>query len=239
MKKVLKIIGGILGGALAVFLVFTLITGYILYPFSFLDKSMDKEFQIQDNVSEVTQVFYNGERMKTEWFNYYGVKYTSNHYFKGCITYFNGLKEITEEFFLEPAENGEFYSFIDGFLDGKKANALCDISFECLGGADGDLVLYGISTFNRDIPGNEIFIESANHKLGIDLHWGGALSYLEALNDNVEAVMVDERIKVDSNASQRYNTEAINKNVNLINRNDTGRLVQQSYYGTLEYETAT
>lgn len=239
MKLALKIIGSGLGAVLVAVLILSVITGYISYPFSFLEKSMDVEYKIEDNVSELTAVFYSGERYKTDWFNYYGVKYSSRGYFKGYITYFNGLKEITEEFFLEPSENGEFYSFIDGFLDGKKANALCDIRFECLNGDDGDLVLFGISAFNRAIPENDIFIESDFHKLGIDLYWGGALSYLEALNENVEAVMVDGEIKVDSNASQRYGAEAISQNVNLINRNDTGRLVQQSYYGTLEYETAT
>ena len=36
--------------------------------------------------------------------------------------------------------------------------------------------------------------------------------------------------------SERYSAEAVSKNVNLINRNDTGRLVQQSYYGTADYD---
>ncbi len=239
MVKALKIVGAVSGAVVAIALVVSIITGYILYPFSFIGKMVDKEYKIQDNVSEITNVLYNGKRYKTQWFNYYGIKYTAQNYFKGTITYFNGLNEISENFFLEPAESGEVYSFIDGFLDGKKANAICDISFESLNGDDGELVLYGVSVFNRAIPENEVFIESDTHKLGIDLHWGGALSYLEALGENVEAVVVDEKIKVDSNASERYNTEAVNKNVNLINRNDTGRLVQQSYYGTLEYDTAT
>lgn len=43
-------------------------------------------------------------------------------------------------------------------------------------------------------------------------------------------------MKVDSKASERYNTKAISKNVNLINRYDAGRLVQQSYYGTASEE---
>ena len=62
------------------------------------------------------------------------------------------------------------------------------------------------------------------------------MSYLEDLDSNVQAVSVDGQIKVDSNASERYNAESVNDNVNLINRNDTGRLVQQSYYGTLDYD---
>ncbi len=236
MKKALKIAGGVFGGIVCVALIFSIITGYISYPFSLQKNSLDNEYTVEDNVMELTAVFYNGERYKTKWFNYFGVKYSTEYYFKGTITYFNGLKEISEDFFLEPAEGGCFYSFIDGFLEGKKANALCDIQFECLNDDDGELVFYGLSVFNRDIFENQVFIESETHKLGIDLHWGGALSYLEAYGENVEAVSIDGKIKVDSNASERYSTEAVNKNVNLINRNDTGRLVQQSYYGTDDYD---
>ena len=204
----MKIVGCVFGTIIAIALIFSIVTGYITYPLSFLKNSIDNEYKIRENVSEVTKVLYSGKSFKTEWFNYYGIKYTSEAYYKGTLTYFDGLKEISEDFFLEPAENGEFFSFIDGFLDGKKANAICDIQFECLGDEESDLVFYGISTFNRDIPENEVFIESTGHKLGIDLHWGGALSYLEALGENVEAVFVDERIKVDSNASERYNGQA-------------------------------
>lgn len=232
----MKIVGCVFGTIIAIALFFSIVTGYITYPLSFLKNSIDNEYKIHENVSEVTKVLYSGKRFKTEWFNYYGIKYTSEAYYKGTLTYSDGLKEISEDFFLEPSENGEFFSFIDGFLDGKKANAICDIQFQCLSDKDSELVFYGISIFNRDIPENEVFIESTGHKLGIDLHWGGALSYLESIGENVEAVFVDERIKVDSNASQRYNAEAVSKNVNLINRNDTGRLVQQSYYGTLDYD---
>ena len=236
MKKALKIAGGIFGGLVSILLIFSIVTGYIAYPFSLVKKSFDCEYEIEDNIKELTEALYNDSRYKTGWFNYYGLKYSTNHYFKGTITYFNGIKKLSEDFFLEPAENGTFYSFIDGFLDGKKANALCDIRFECLGDEDGELVFYGLSVFNRDIPENEVFIESESHKLGIDLHWGGALSYLEAYNENVQAVMVDGKIKVDSNAAERYSAEAVSDHVNLINRNDTGRLVQQSYYGTIDYD---
>ena len=236
MKKALKIAGGVFGGIVCIALIFSIVTGYILYPFSLQKKSLDYEYTVEDNVMELTQYFYNGDHYKTKWFNYFGVKYSTEYYFKGTITYFNGLKEISEDFFLEPAEGGCFYSFIDGFLEGKKANALCDVQFECLNDDNGELVFYGLSVFNRGIFENEVFLESDTHKLGIDLHWGGALNYLEAYGENVEAVSVDGKIKVDSNASERYSAEAVSKNVNLINRNDTGRLVQQSYYGTADYD---
>ncbi len=171
------------------------------------------------------------------WFNYYGLEYSSDCYIKATLNYSAGAKEKSEDFFLEPSkEKKTFYSFVDDALQGKRGNIVNSITFETLTEGNENIQIYGFSVFNREIPEQEIFIQNGTHKLGIDLLWGGALSYLEDLDSNVQAVSVDGKIKVDSNASERYNAEAVNNNVNLINRNDTGRLVQQSYYGTIEYD---
>ena len=171
------------------------------------------------------------------WFNYYGIEYSSDCYIKATVHYSAGVKAKTEDFFLEPSKKKTtFYSFVDDALAGKKGNKINSITLETLTKAEENIKIYGFSVFNREIPEQEIFIQNDTHKLGIDLLWGGALSYLEDLDSNVQAVFVDGQIKVDSNASERYNTESVNNNVNLINRNDTGRLVQQSYYGTLDYD---
>ena len=171
------------------------------------------------------------------WFNYYGIIYTSDAYLKATLTYKAGLVEKSEDFFLEPADKETtFYSFVDDMLDGKRGNKLVSLTFKPLNTDTATIYIHGFSVFNRKIPEQEIFIEADNLKLGIDLLWGGALSYLEDTNSDVQAVKVGDTIKVDSNASKRYNTESVNDNVNLINRNDTGRLVQQSYYGTLDYD---
>ena len=171
------------------------------------------------------------------WFNYYGIEYSADCYIKATINYSAGVKNKREDFFLEPSkEKTVFYSFVDDALEGKRGNRVNSITFETLTEGSENIQIYGFSVFNREIPEQEIFIQNDTHKLGIDLLWGGALSYLEDLDSNVQAVSVDGKIKVDSNASDRYNTESVNDNVNLINRNDTGRLVQQSYYGTIEYD---
>ena len=171
------------------------------------------------------------------WFNYYGIEYSSDCYIKATVHYSAGVKAKTEDFFLEPSKKKTtFYSFVDDALAGKKGNKINSITLETLTKAEENIKIYGFSVFNREIPEQEIFIQNDTHKLGIDLLWGGALSYLEDLDSNVQAVSVDGQIKVDSNASERYNAESVNDNVNLINRNDTGRLVQQSYYGTLDYD---
>ncbi len=246
IKRILKIIGLIL--LLSVF-----VSGAVVSPFaiSFLSSKFDTDFEIpSDNsilsdccIVEKTTIHLdkcdnvNRKSEKAGWFNYYGISYRSDSYMKGEICYKIGLKEKTEEFFLEPTdENGKiFYSFIDNCLDGVKGSSVETISLETLNG-EGNFALLGFNVFNRAIPEQEIYIQSDEYKLGIDLLWGGALSYLEDLNSNVQAVLVDEEIKVDSNASERYNSESVNDSVNLINRNDTGRLVQQSYYGTLDYD---
>lgn len=174
---------------------------------------------------------------KFKMFNYYGLKYTTDAYVKGTLTYKAGTKEVSEDFFLEPTNTEkEFNSFIDDFLDGKKAYKLISLSFEALNKDDAKMDILGFSVFNREIPDREVFVESDNLKIGVDLLWGGALSYVEDLDSNVQAVSVDGQIKVDSNAEERYNAKSVNDNVNLINRYDPGRLVQQSYYGTMEYD---
>ena len=179
---------------------------------------------------------------ETKKFNYFGIKYTSDSYLKCSITYTVKKESVREEFFLEPTTSEkDFYSFIDNALEKATATDLIEFTCEPLNSRKAKVNFIGFSVFLREVPEQEVFIETENYKLGVDLLWGGALSYLEDLNSDVEAVKVDGKIKVDSNASGRYDKRAVNKNVNLINRNDTGRLVQQSYYGTLEapYETAT
>lgn len=240
MKKILSLI----------FLFFIFFPSYI---FSFLPKNIDTDFTFESGYSdseitvcnELTAVEISGEfkkgscilydfgELKCDFFNYFGISYSTDAFLKGVITYGKNAEKYSEEFFLEPNENGNFYSFIDGMLDKQKSNKLYSVSFEPLDKDNGSFTLSGMGLFNREIPEREIYIQNDEYKLGVDLLWGGALSYLEDLNSNVEAVNVDGRIFVDSNASKRYNAESVNSNVNLINRNDPGRLVQQSYYGTL------
>ncbi len=224
------------------------------YVFSFLPKNIEADFTVSgsgysdgmfeldgEKVSaektEDKTVTFDFDSVKTDWFNYYGIKYKSDAYIKGEITYTVRNKEHTEEFFLEPAdESNEFHSFIDGCLDKKKADGFCKISFKPLDKETADFTLYGIGLFNREVPEKYVYIESNGYKLGVNLDWGGALSYLEDTDSNVQAVKKDGRIFVDSNASERYGVRSVNNNVNLINRYDPGRLVQQSYYGTAEYD---
>lgn len=214
---------------------------FLLSLCSCLGENYDTDFSItgealmnykQEKMTEKTEVTIDGF---TEEFNYYGIKYISDSYLKCTITYVASKEDVTEEFFLEPSEKeNEFYSFIDNALEKTTGKSILNLSFEPLNTKEASFEIIGVSAFLKEVPKQEVFIETENYKIGVDLLWGGALSYLEDLNSNVEAVEVQDKIKVDSNASERYDTKAVSKNVNLINRNDTGRLVQQSYYGTNE-----
>ncbi len=209
----------------------------------------DTDFTITSRVGLTNNDFYelSAKDVKSidnydKKFNYFGVKYASDSYLKCSIVYIVDEEEIREDFFLEPSkEETEFYSFIDNALEKVTAKKVIEFTCQPMNSQKADVKISGFTVFLREVPKQEIFIETENYKLGVDLLWGGALSYLEDLNSDVEAVKVDGKIKVDSNASERYDTRAVNKKVNLINRNDTGRLVQQSYYGTVEapYEPAT
>lgn len=243
-------------------IVLSFIFGFFTYPVSFLPILNDTDFEISVGDFSAEGIVLNGENEKIYfdgnadfekdyltldgkktfsfndithgWYNYYGFVYSTDAYIRGTLTYRCGAVEKSENFFLEPGENKEFYSFIDNMLTGTKANAICCVSFEPLDKENAKIKIDGFSVFNREIPDEDIFIQTNTYKIGVNLLWGGALSYMEDLNSNVEAVEKDGRIFVDSDAGKRYNAPVVNSNVNLINRADTGRLVQQSYYGSFD-----
>lgn len=240
-------------------LILSLIMGIFSYPLSFLPCKNDTSFYAETGDfftinGEHIYATVDGEMLENstivlnekvtvdldtqlvDWFNYFTLNYQTDAYIKGEITYKTGVTDNSEEFFLEPAESGVFSSFIDNCLKGTKANGIYSISFEPLNVTSATICINGMSTFNREVPDREIYIEKDGYKIGVDLQWGGALSYLEDTDSSVEAVKTEDRVYVDSNASERYGVKAFSKNVNLINRYDPGRLVQQSYYGTGDCE---
>lgn len=169
-------------------------------------------------------------------FNFYGIRYSSSTYAEGTVSYSVNGEICSEQLFLEPAENGEFFSFIDGVFDGIRSTELISFSFTPRDAETFDFTLLSIGLFNREVPETVTYIENDYIKIGLNMNWGGALSYYEDLDSNVQAVSDSGIIRIDTNAAQRYGTESLNNNVNLINCHDTGRLVQQSYYGTTNYD---
>lgn len=221
--------------------IIALIISLTTYPFSFLPAKNDTAFDVETQGTFTQSAEENAVTFcvnkSTPWFNYYGIRYSSNAYVRGEIAYENGFgKALSETFFLEPGEDALFFSFIDNVLNNKKARNVVSLTVSPLNTEDFNFSLAGVSVFNREVPEKEIFVSNSQYKMGINLDWGGALSYLEDLDSSVEAVEKDGRIFVDSNAAARYGERAVNSHVNLINRHDTGRLVQQSYYGVMDSE---
>lgn len=142
-------------------------------------------------------------------FNTYAITYSSDVPIKGVITYKVSGKLVSEEFFLEEGYHKTFTSFTDGAIGGALGAELGSIELSLIKAKEMTFRLEGIDATKRDLPSSDvIYIEDGSYKLGIKLTWGGGISYLEDLRDG------DDSLK------------------NLLNDHDTGRLIQQSYYGT-------
>lgn len=142
-------------------------------------------------------------------FNTYSIVYSTDAYLKGEITYLSGCEAFTEEFFLEPGESVKFTSLIDPALKGGKRDSVDSLKFTLLKGTSASFLLEDISVSTREIPTEDVaYISDGKYKLGVKLTWGGGVSYLEDLTDGDDSI------------------------TNLLNDHDTGRLIQQSFYGT-------
>ena len=119
-------------------------------------------------------------------------------------------RTVKETFYLPKDGNGVFECFTEGFLEGKLAFGLFDLRVDVRG--DGECVIDGVDVCVCEPPeGGTYFIENGILKVGVELVWGGGLSYYE-----------DKRCRIEGLT-------------NMLNHADTGRLVQQSYYGTHEH----
>ena len=152
------------------------------YLLSFLPARADTDFTIPEGDGGVSVdgtavnyektaengiIEYSFGEIKTDMFNYFGIRYTTDAYVKGVITYSGKGDTYSEEFFLEPGENKEFFSFIDGYLNKTKMNKLYSVSFEALNKEGWDFSLSDVALFNRKVLKNEIYIENDEHKLGV------------------------------------------------------------------------
>ncbi len=166
-------------------------------------------------------------------FNRYELNYYSDCYVKGVIT----MDADTEEFFLEPSDNGHFASYIDSFLRGIKHYSVISIEFTCLDNEYGNFELFSVTTIDSPVPSDPTqYYQNSEYKVGISLDYGGVVSYIEDLDDDVSAAVYNENGKditrVDYTSKLPSGATATSNSVNLINTNDRGRYLQQSYYGT-------
>lgn len=161
---------------------------------------------------------YRFEKAFDSDFNTYCITYSSDTPVKGVIKYKLAGNAVTEEFYLEEGLHNTFTSFIDQAISGKAGAELSEIELSLLKGNEMAFRLEDISLSSRTLPSSDVvYIQDADYKLGIKLSWGGGVSYLEDLHDGDPSLG------------------------NLLNDHDTGRLIQQSYYGTNQapYECGT
>ena len=142
-------------------------------------------------------------------FNTYVLTYSSDVPLKGVISYKVSGKEVNEEFFLEAGYHKTFTSFTDGAIGGTLSAQLTSVELSLIKAKSMTFRLESIDVTRRELPSSDVvYIADSSYKLGIKLTWGGGISYLEDLLDGDSTI------------------------TNLLNDHDTGRLIQQSYYGT-------
>ena len=176
---------------------------------------MNGKFNI-GNSNSFKVIFDEGYDRFASDFNKYKISYSSSTPLKAVITYADGGKLVTDTVYLEAGEH-MFSCLTLGYVDGLYANSISSVEISVLGAElSSEFVLYDIVTEKVEIiNGGTTYIGNDRYVLGINVIWGGGISYILDRNDNNSGIS------------------------NLINNADTGRLVQQSYYGTedpSEYE---
>lgn len=140
-------------------------------------------------------------------FNRVSFRYQASAPVRCTVVYRRGLTQRTEELLLSE-KYGEASLLLDGFLEGKTASRLSSVSFAPLQQAPCTLTVTALSCDRQTVPQAKVFLENESFRLGVKLDWGGAIG---EFTDKRQAV---------------YG--------NLLNEHDTGRLVQQSFYGPAE-----
>lgn len=150
-----------------------------------------------------------GAKTKNE-FNRMTLCYVSTQPLKATITYVEAGATLTDTVYLEAGEQ-TFSCLTKGYLAEKYSKNITKIAIQTCNGQNADFVLCMLQTEKSPIYSTNsegtYYIENDRYRLGIRMSWGGGINYLRDKD------------------GQRGMT-------NLINQADTGRLVQQSYYGT-------
>lgn len=150
-------------------------------------------------------------------FNRFTLGYRSTQPLYGKVTYKVDGKRVTDDFYLE-AGTDTFSCLIGQYLDGKKGQEITEMRFVSCNDQPAEFALCVLRVQNYPVYGNgadTYYIENDRYKLGIRLGWGGGINYL-----------LDKQCPVEGLG-------------NLVNQADTGRLIQQSYYGVVRNDEYT
>lgn len=148
------------------------------------------------------------DKVFAEKFNRLTLCYVSDAPLNCIVTYKVGGTAVKDRFYLESGKQ-TFCALILGYLEGKQATELASIEFETCEGVNTSFILCDVKTELYEVYADEVYyLQNDSYKLGVRLSWGGGVCYLQDLRKKIGGIE------------------------NLINQADTGRLVQQSYYGT-------
>ncbi len=123
------------------------------------------------------------------------------------VTYTLDGEEKTDYFFLQPTKNS-FRGLIEGYLADKKGAELKKLTVDTCEEVEASFILNDLYTEVIPLYEDDLCVENERYKIGCRLSWGGAMTYFEDKLDGDDALG------------------------NLVNIHDTGRLIQQSFYGT-------
>ena len=146
--------------------------------------------------------------LKTD-FNRMSFTYSSDRPLRLYVTYYVSGSEKTDDFYFEAGDNAVFNGLLSTYLNGTKGNGVKSLKIVSCEGKQFDFSLSGISVEVIKVYNSATYyLENERFKLGIRLSWGGGINYIYDKTSSISGLK------------------------NLINSHDTGRLIQQSYYGT-------
>ena len=154
-----------------------------------------------------------GEQQLAASFNRFSLTYSASAPMHVFVTYKDKKGEaLTEDYYLEEGQ-GVFSGLVKGYIHGVSGNTLSEIRIVPCKGEQAEFTLYRAETETIEVYLSEddmttYYIDNGRFKLGVDMGWGGTINYIEDLTHKEAGL------------------------TNLVNKHDTGRLIQQSYYGT-------
>ena len=150
-----------------------------------------------------------GRMVFKESFNRIHINYSSDKPLHVSLNYRIGLLGEVDDFYLEAGNHVSFDGLIAAYTDNKYANTLHHLSISTCDGSTANIGIHDVAVEHIPTLDDDIYyLENSHYKVGINLKWGGGISYIKDKENTQDGLD------------------------NLINSHDTGRLIQQSYYGT-------
>ena len=200
-----------------------------------IEKTMPKydAENIQENAFVEYSVFAN---IKDK--NYLKLTLETNVDLVGYINYESNedsSKTNAEKFFIA-AGSTEFCTFLDAFRVGAQGafkKTITTITFQNVDATkEGKLTFHSVAISDRTLNTvEEWYVSNGQTVLGTSPYYGGCITYLERLEEDVYEYMdSDGNICIDKDVDPDFVQQVGSANVNLINIYDLGREVQPSYY---------